>query len=153
MSTATASPRPSTSTSHPNTFIFNAALEAYRRKTKNDLASHPLLPRLQSCKSSEAILAVLQEQIPASSRSQNGDDRLMKWVAQIVNVLYSLSTALRGDVGLVNIRIFLTRNFCSNIWFSGILTSEHNLCGHWCSPPGRCPSWFPHVTYFDTRDS
>jgi hypothetical protein len=45
------------------------------------------------------------------------------------------------------------RKFCSNICFSGILTSEHNRCGHWCSPPGQCPSWFPHVTYFDTRDS
>jgi hypothetical protein len=45
------------------------------------------------------------------------------------------------------------RNFCSNICFSGILTGEHNLCRHWCSPPGRCPSWFPHVTYFDTQGS
>jgi hypothetical protein len=47
---------------------------------------------------------------------------------------------------------FLVGNFCSNICFSGILTSEHNLCGHWCSP-GWCPSCFPHVTYFDTPDS
>jgi hypothetical protein len=44
------------------------------------------------------------------------------------------------------------RNFCSNICFSGSLTSEHNLCGHWCSP-GWCPSCFPRVTYFDIRDS
>ena len=43
------------------------------------------------------------------------------------------------------------RNFCSNICFIGIL-SEHNLCGHWCSPPGQCPPWFPPVTYFDTLD-
>ena len=44
------------------------------------------------------------------------------------------------------------RNLCSNICFSGILASEHNLCGDWCSP-GKRPSWFLHVTYFDTRDS
>jgi len=36
---------PSTSTSHSNfVTIFNAALETYKRKTKKDLASDPLLP-------------------------------------------------------------------------------------------------------------
>jgi hypothetical protein len=65
---------PSTSTSHPNfVSIFNAALETYKRKTKKDLASHPLLPSLQSCGSPEAVLTVLREQIPAFSRSQKGD--------------------------------------------------------------------------------
>ena len=44
------------------------------------------------------------------------------------------------------------RDSCSNICFSGILTSERNLCGHGCSPSGQCPSWFPQVS-FDTRDS
>jgi hypothetical protein len=98
--------RPSTSTSHPNfASIFNAALEAYKRKTKNDLASHPLLPRLESCNSRRAILTVLEEQIPASSRSQNSDDRLIKSVTPIVKVLYSFSTALSEVIGLVNIRI------------------------------------------------
>jgi hypothetical protein len=98
---------PSTSTSHSDfAFIFNAALEAYKRKTRKDLASHPLLPSLQSCDSSEAILTVLREQIPGFSESQNGDDGLTKWVTPTVNVLYSLSGALGGIVGLVNIRMF-----------------------------------------------
>jgi hypothetical protein len=109
MSTATVTARfrPSTSTSHTNfASIFNAALEAYKRKTKIDLASHPLLPKLQSCATPEAILTILREQISASSQYQNGDDRLTKWATPIVNVLYSFSTALGGDVGLVNIGIF-----------------------------------------------
>ena len=94
---------PSASTSHSNfVSIFNAALETYKRKTKQDLASHPLLPTLQSCDSPEAILTTLREQIPAFSRSQNGDDRLTKWVAPTVNVLYSFSATLGGGVGLVN---------------------------------------------------
>jgi hypothetical protein len=94
---------PSTSTSHPNfASIFNTALEAYKHKTKNDLTSHPLLPKLQSCDSPEEILVVLREQIPASSQHQNGDDRLFKWVIQAVNVLYSFPAAL-GDFGPVNI--------------------------------------------------
>ena len=98
---------PSTSASHSNfVSIFNVALETYKRKTKNDLASHPLLPSLQSCDSPEAILTVLREQIPAFSQSQNDDDRLTKWVTPTVNVLYSFSATLGGGVGLVNIGTF-----------------------------------------------
>lgn len=103
-STATAPPGPSTSTSHLNYApVFNNALEAYKRKTKTDLASHPLLPKLQSCDSPAAILSVLVDQTPAFSQSQNGDDRLTNWVSPTVNVLYSFSTALDGNVDRVNI--------------------------------------------------
>ncbi|KAH9988866.1 hypothetical protein BJV77DRAFT_1151707, partial [Russula vinacea] len=102
----------STSTSHSNfVSIFNAALETYKRKTKNDLASHPLLPTLQSCDSPEAILTVLRDQIPAFSQSQNGDDGLTKWVAPTVNVLYAFSATIGGGVGLVNIGIFPREEF------------------------------------------
>ncbi|KAH9988610.1 hypothetical protein BJV77DRAFT_732029 [Russula vinacea] len=91
----------STSTSQSNFVpIFNAALETYKRKTKKDLASHPLLPTLQSCDSPEAILTVLREQIPAFSQSQSGDDALTKWVTPTVNVLYAFSAALGQGVGL-----------------------------------------------------
>jgi hypothetical protein len=95
---------PSTSTSSVNILI--AALETYKRKTKKDLSTHPLLPNFQSCDSPEAILVVLREQIPAFSRSKNGDDGLTKWVTPTVNVIYSFSAILGGGVGLVNIRIF-----------------------------------------------
>jgi hypothetical protein len=94
----------STSTSHTNfSSIFNAALESYRRKTKRDLASHPLLPSLQHCDSTEAILSVLREQIPAFNHSQNSDDELSKWVIPTVNVLNAFSDTLGQVVGLVNI--------------------------------------------------
>ena len=99
---------PSTSTSHSNfVSIFNAALETYKCKTKKDLTSHPLLPTLQSCDSPEAILTVLQEQIPAFGQSQIGDDGLTKWVTPTVKVLYSFSAALGAGVGLVSIRTVL----------------------------------------------
>ena len=91
---------PSTSTSHSNfASIFNAALEKYNRRTKQDLAKHPLLPRLQSCDSPEAILTVLREQIPAFNQSQRGDDRLTKWVSPTVNVLYAFSSTIGQGVG------------------------------------------------------
>jgi hypothetical protein len=98
-------PSTSTSTSHSNFLsIFDVALESYKRKTRNDLASHPLLPSLQSCDSPEAILTVLRDQIPVFSQSQSDDDGLTKWVAPTVNVLYALSAAL-GQGGPVNITI------------------------------------------------
>ena len=45
------------------------------------------------------------------------------------------------------------KNFCSNICFSGIPSSEYNLYGHWHSSLGPCPSWFPCPTYFDSHGS
>ncbi len=133
----TMSSLPSTSASHSNfASIFNVALEKYKRKTKQDLAKHPLLPRLQSCDSPESILTVLREQTPESNQSQNGDDGLTNWVTPTVNVLYSFSATLGGVVGLVSIRISPYDIFQSNIYLSGIPTSEHNFYGDWCSSPG-----------------
>ena len=110
---------PSTSTSRSNfVSVFNAALETYKRKTKNDLASHPLLPAFQSCDSPEAVLTVLREQIPGFNESRDGDDGLTKWVTPTVNVLYSFSSTIGGGVGLVSIRLFpRVKSFGSNVCF------------------------------------
>jgi hypothetical protein len=91
--------------------IFNAALESYRRKTKKDLASHPLLASLQPCESPDAVLTVLQEQVSAFAQSQNRDDGLTKWVTPTVNVLCSFSEASGQGVGLVNTNIFRHEEF------------------------------------------
>ena len=112
MSTAPTPTMPSTSTSQSNfASIFNASLESYKRKTKNDLPSHPLLPTLQSCQSPEAVLTVFREQVPAFSQSQNRDDGLTKWVTPTVNVLYSFSGTIGQGVGLVNIKTFCRGEF------------------------------------------
>ena len=111
---STAPTAPSTSTSQSNfASIFNAALESYKRKTKKDLASHPLLPNLQSCQSPEAVLAVIREQVSGGgggasnqSRNDDDDDGLTKWVTPTVNVLYSFSGTIGQGVGLVNFKIF-----------------------------------------------
>ena len=97
------SAEPSSSTSHSNFLsIFNVALETYKFQTKKDLASHPLLPSLESCDSPKAILTVLLEQIPEFSESHNADDGLTKWVAPTVNVLYAFSDTLGQAIGLVS---------------------------------------------------
>ena len=91
--------------------VFSEALESYRRKTKEDLASHPLLPSLQQCKSSEDFLSVLQEQIPTSDQSQNRDHEIFKWVIPIVKVLNAFSDTIGQVVGLVNITLCAAKEF------------------------------------------
>jgi hypothetical protein len=107
-----AGPSSSTGTSQSNfVSIFNAALETYKQKTKNDLASHPLLPTLQSCDSPEAVLTVLREQIPPFSQSHNDDDTLTKWITPTVNVMYAFSSTLGQGVGLASIKVLFREEF------------------------------------------
>jgi hypothetical protein len=97
-------PSPSTLCSNLNT-IFDGALRAYKKKTGNDITSHPLATELQSCDSPDAILAVLRKQIPTPGQSQNGDEKFAKFLIPTVNALYTLSGALGEGVGLVIITI------------------------------------------------
>jgi hypothetical protein len=82
--------------------IFDNAIEAYKKKTKKDLRSHPLLTKLETCNSPDAVLTLLREQIPALDQSRNIDDKLTKWLNPTVNVLYTFSGAIGGGIGLVN---------------------------------------------------
>jgi hypothetical protein len=93
---------PSTSTPHPNfDSIFNSALDAYKQRVKQDLATHPLLPRLQACNSPDAVLTVLREQIPAFDQSHSGDGKIAKWL--VPTVLYAFSAAIGEGAGLVSV--------------------------------------------------
>ncbi|KAH9029581.1 hypothetical protein EDB85DRAFT_2275987 [Lactarius pseudohatsudake] len=80
--------------------IFNAALKSYQKQTKRDLIAHPLASQLQSCDSTSAILAVLQDQVQEFDQAHSGDERLTKWLIPIVNVLYAFSAAVSEGVGL-----------------------------------------------------
>ena len=94
---------PSTATSHTSTdfeTIFKAASDAYKDRTKKDIASHPLAAQLQSCDSSSAILAVLRAQVQAVDQSQSADEKWTKWLDPTVNVLYAFSTTLGNGVGV-----------------------------------------------------
>ena len=85
--------------------IFDNALEAYKKKTKKELRSHPLLPKLQACNSPDAVLTVLREQIPAfdQSHSTSGtNDKLTNWLNPTVNVLYSFSEVIGVGIDLVS---------------------------------------------------
>jgi len=86
--------------------IFDNALEAYNKKTKKELRSHPLLPKLQACNSPDAVLTVLRDQIPTFDQSHitsgtNDKLKLTNWLNPTVNVLYSFSEAIGAGGGLV----------------------------------------------------
>jgi hypothetical protein len=83
--------------------IFQAALKSYQKQTKKDLLTHPLASQLQSCDSTTAILAILQDQVREFDKSRSGDERLTKWLGPTVNVLYAFSATISGGVSLVRL--------------------------------------------------
>jgi len=92
--------------------IFSSALDAYEKRTRKDLRSQPILPGLQSCDSTDAIITLLREQIPAFGQSQSSDDG---WLIPTVNVINAFSAALGEGVGLVSTSVFLVRDLGPNI--------------------------------------
>jgi hypothetical protein len=81
--------------------ILDAALIEYTIKTGTDLATHPLAAELQSCKSADDLLLVLEERARSFRDFREGNKRLMKILEPIVNVLYTLSLTVRDGIGLV----------------------------------------------------
>jgi hypothetical protein len=55
--------------------IFRAAEKTYKKRTKTDIASHPLAAQLKSRDARDAILAVLRALFDPS---QNADEKLTK---------------------------------------------------------------------------
>ena len=90
-------------TSTPSKFrlVFDNALKAYKKRTKNDLLTHPLADRLEACDSASSILTVLREQVQELNESQRSNT---KWLDPIVNVLYAFSETLGEGVGSVCLR-------------------------------------------------
>jgi hypothetical protein len=92
------------SSSSPNfQYIFNASLQAYDNKTKNNLLDHPLATQLQSCNSPHAVLTVLQDLVQQFDQRRTDDERLKNWLDPTVNVLYTFSCTLGEGVGLVSL--------------------------------------------------
>ena len=81
--------------------LFQAALKSYQKQTKADLLAHPLISQLQSCDSTVAIVAILQDKLGDLEKSRSGDERLTKWLNPTVNVLSAFSATVSGGVSLV----------------------------------------------------
>lgn len=83
--------------------IFRTAFEAYKKRTGQDITSHPLAIWLKTCDSPDAIRAVLRAQVQEFDQSRRDDERLTKWLNPTVNVLYAFSATLAEGVGLVGL--------------------------------------------------
>ncbi|KAN0133554.1 Ankyrin repeat-containing domain protein [Lactarius tabidus] len=99
---ASSSKTPTTATPSSNfNVIFDKALKAYKVKTKQDLATHPLAKQLNLCDSPAAILTILQDQVRHFEKSRSGDERLRRWLGPTINVLYAFTETLGVGVGIV----------------------------------------------------
>jgi hypothetical protein len=97
------SQNPTATTSFSNyQSIFDSAIKAYKKKTKKDLHSHPLLDKLQNCDSPDAIISILYEQIPGFDQTCGTDDKLTKWLNPTINVLCTFSGVIGGSIGLAS---------------------------------------------------
>ena len=109
--------------------IFDNAIEAYKKKTKKDLRSHPLLDKLQSCTSPDAVLSILYQQIPGFDQSCGTDDKLTKWLDPTINVLRTFSGVVGSGIGLASPKALSVKVVPDLIfgWHTGIPTSCSDL--------------------------
>jgi hypothetical protein len=81
--------------------ILDAALSEYKKTTGKGLLEHPLATEVKRCDSIEAISAILQGQAREFQRFRDGDQRLMKVINPMVEVLSKFSDTLGGVASMV----------------------------------------------------
>ena len=124
-----------TSTSSNFQLIFDNALKAYKKRTKNDLLTHPLADRLESCDSASSILTVFQEQVQEFNESQRSN---MKWLDPTVNVFHAFSETLGEGIGTVCFITWTSSEIYPLIfiYLTGILTCKGYRYWIYCPPFG-----------------
>ena len=120
--------------------IFDAASNAYAEKTGKDLTSDPLLAKLTTCRSADAITTILRQQIPAFGQPAGSDDRLTKALSPIVKVLNSFSATIGSGIGLVSLKRFRVEDQPSDIDLVGISSCGGYLYRDWRPPHSEFPS-------------
>ena len=95
-------PTASSSSSTNLQAIFAASLKEYEKKTEKTLLTHPLMAQFHACNSPTDILAVLRSQATQFEETKAADEKLIKWLDPIVNVLTASSSVISAGVGLVN---------------------------------------------------
>ena len=119
--------------------IFDASLQSYNNKTKNNLLDHPLATQLQPCDSPNAVLSVLQDLIQQYDQRHAGDERLKNWLNPTVNVLYTFSATLGEGVGLVSLISLSLHNLYSDRHLLDILSHKSDFCRYWRRSLGEYP--------------
>ena len=135
-----AHPTASSSSSTNFQLIITNALDKYKKRTKNDLITHPLAAQIQSCDSPSAILAILQQQVQELDQSRGGDERWSRWLDPTVNVIHVLSSTLAAGVSLVRLSSHeLVRDPHTHLLLAGILSRECHICWDRRPPFGVWP--------------
>jgi hypothetical protein len=88
------------------TAIFDAALNEYKKLTKQDLATHPFAAAFENSNSPDSVMNVFRKQAHAFHQFRKGDDKLMEWLTPIVNILFKFSGTLGEGIGLVSVQSF-----------------------------------------------
>ena len=113
--------------------IFKASLKEYQKKTETSLVTHPLMAQLQACDSPDKILKLLRSQAAKVEETMDADDKMIKWLDPVVNVLSASSSVISAGVGLVNPIQMIVSTTSSDIVYLGVLARECHF--RWC----RCP--------------
>jgi hypothetical protein len=95
-------PTASSSSSSNLQAIFEASLKEYEKKTEKSLLTHPLMAQLQACNSPTDVLSVLRFRAAGFGQTMDADEKLIKWLDPIVNVLSASSSVISAGVGMVN---------------------------------------------------
>jgi hypothetical protein len=103
MSSSAAGQKPSTPSSNFNS-ILDDALSEYKKETGSGLLEHPLAEQVKRCDSIGDISAILQGQAREFQQFRDGDQRLMKWISPMVDVLSTFSETLGGVASIVRPR-------------------------------------------------
>ena len=90
--------------------MLDAALAKYKKKTGTDLLALWLASELQTCDSVDSVLDILRHQAKAFERSD--DQKLIKWIDPLINVLFTFSDALGDGISLVSITTPIHEHFC-----------------------------------------
>jgi hypothetical protein len=119
--------------SHKFTAIFEVAKSEYQKVTGKSLDTHTFAAELVGCDSPEAFSNVLQIQAEAFSSFCKRDEKLMKWLRPIVNVLFTVSGTIGEGVGIVSHRFHPVRSFF-DVRLSDALTRKNDRCRYRYSP-------------------
>jgi hypothetical protein len=84
------------------TAIFNAAEVEYQKITGKRLDTHPLVVKFDDCRSPKDISNVLRMQVQSFGNFRQGDEKLMKWLEPMINILLTFSDTLGEGISLAS---------------------------------------------------
>ncbi|KAF8486835.1 hypothetical protein DFH94DRAFT_3546 [Russula ochroleuca] len=104
-------------------------MNEFEKRAGTNLIQHQIIDKLRNCDSADSVIEVLQEQAQAFRNFRGDDGKLMTWLKQTVDVLYSLSTSevLGGAIGLVCLPSWHTQTQRDTFFSIALPSSKGNI--------------------------